>query len=310
MKELDGYRTYMMNQHKYMSKTSIDNIIGGIKEFLRIMQIDTIDQLKMLKRVDIETYISKIKEKNSDNTNKTKMARVRMFFNYLFENDLIDKNIAAGKKIVCGEIDRLEFSHSDGVKVLNQVKNERDYVLLNTLLGTAIRISSLISLECKNIDDSGIYVHAKGDKYSWVFCVKKVTDALHSYIENTKNERGESKYVFFSDETDYGYISKSCVNNIIKKYAEKAQIKNWEHFSAHKFRHIAANYALNEQGIPIDVVSKNLMHSSVAVTSKIYAKAKDERVKEYYSNAKEKGILGRKEFKFNCDETDDGCGRE
>ena len=44
------------------------------------------------------------------------------------------------------------------------------------------------------------------------------------------------------------------------------------------------------------------MHSSVAVTSRIYAKAKDERVKDYYSNAKEKGILGRKEFNFSKDE--------
>jgi integrase/recombinase XerD len=266
------------------------------------MEIETLDQLKLLRKVDIQTYISKIKEKNSDNTNKTKMARVRMFFNYLFEMDLIEKNIAVGQKIECGEIARLEFSHSDGVKVLNQAENERDYVILNTLLGTAVRISSLISLECKNVDDSGIYVHAKGDKYSWVFCVKKVTDVLKNYIENTKDKRGDSKYVFFSDKTDYGYISKALVNNIIKKYAEKAQIKNWEHFSAHKFRHIAANYALNEQGIPIDVVSKNLMHSSVAVTSRIYAKAKDERVKDYYSNAKEKGILGRKEFNFSKDE--------
>jgi site-specific recombinase XerD len=100
MKELEGYRNYLLNRHK-SKQSSLNNIIGDIKQFLSIMKIDTLDQLKQLKKIDIEKYLSSIRNSgNSDNTRKTKMARVRMFFNYLFEYDLIQKNITTSIKVI------------------------------------------------------------------------------------------------------------------------------------------------------------------------------------------------------------------
>jgi site-specific recombinase XerD len=300
MKELEEYRSYMLNRHKYKGESSLNNIIGDLKQFLSIMEIDTLEQLKQLKKIDIEKYLSAIRNiGNSDNTRKTKMARVRMFFNYLFEYDLVQKNITTNIKVVCNEkSDKTLFSHSDAVKVLNKARTKEEYVLLNTLLGTGIRISELVTLECDNMRDESIYVLGKGNKYRWVYCVQKVTDVLKDYIEVTKEIR-DSKYVFFSKKFPKEHIAISTVSKIINECAELSEIDNWKKFSAHKFRHIYAMYALNIGEIPIDVVSKNLGHSDVAVTSRIYAEADTERVKEYFTNVKEKGILGRKTFDFS-----------
>jgi integrase/recombinase XerD len=299
MKELDDYCDYMLNRHK-SKPTSLNNIVGDIKQFLSIMEIDTLDQLKQLKKIDIEKYLSAIRNLgNSDSTRKTKVARIRMFFNYLFEYDLIQKNITNSIKVICNEkSDKSLFSHSDAVKVLNKTRTKEEYVLLNTLLGTGIRIDELVNLECENIQDERIYVLGKGNKHRWVYCIQKVTDVLKDYIETTKEIRN-SNYVFFSRKFPKTHIAICTVSKIIKECAELSEIVNWKKFSAHKFRHIYAMYSLNVLNIPIDVVSKNLGHSDVSVTSRTYAEADKERVRDYFTNVNERGILGRKTFDFS-----------
>ncbi len=307
MKELEDYRNHMLNHHEYKFESSLNNIIRDIREFLSIMEIETLNQLKQLKKTDLDTYLSKIRDiGNSINTRKTKMARVRMFFNYLFEYDYIEKNITHKVKVICKKkTDKNLFSHSDAVKVLNEAQSKEEYAILSTFLGTGIRVGELITLRIKDIQDERIYVFGgKGDKDRWVYCIKKITDTLKEYIEDTKDIRGSSDYVFFSKKNKNTHTSVGNVYNIIKRCAKKSKISNWEQFSAHKFRHIYAMYALNVLNISIDEVSKNLGHSDIAVTSRSYVEASEENVRNSFTNVKEKGILGRKTFDFSEGEED------
>ena len=68
---------------------------------------------------------------------------------------------------------------------------------------------------------------------------------------------------------------------------------------SHKIRHTYATYCLNVLKIPIDIISKNLGHADVAVTSKIYAKTNAERTREFLDRVDEGRFFGRKELEFD-----------
>jgi len=297
IKEVDQFKNYMLNHGK--SATTVSNTVSDVKEFLSIMEIDSLDAIKELKPLDIEDYLSEIRERgNSDNTRKTKVARVRVFFNFLFDNDLIDKNVMRGQKIKCGIPEIVEFKHSDVVKVLNNANSIREYTILHTLMGTGMRVSELVELKCDKVfKDSRVQVFGKGNKWRMIQCPEKVISVLLDYIEKTKDIRGNSPYVFVTKNGNK--LDRSNITSMLKDMAERAKIDNFEHFSAHKVRHMYGMYALNDLKIPLDVVSKNLGHSSVAITSQIYAKTNTERVKEYIDGVNENTFFGRKEHTFD-----------
>lgn len=301
MTEVEQFKKYMLNHGK--SEVTVKNTIPDIKEFLSIMEIDSIEKLNGLRPLDIEDYLSDIRERGlSENSRKTKVARVRMFFNFLFSNGLIDKNIMVGQKVKCGIPEIVEFTHAEVVRVLNQSENIREYTILHTLMGTGVRVSELVNLRCDKVfNDSRIQVLGKGNKWRTVECPQEVVTVLQNYINVTEKFRGSSPYVFMTRNGNP--IGRLEINRILKNMASRAKIDNWEKFSAHKVRHMYGEYGLNTLKLSLDVISKNLGHSSVAITSQIYAKTNKERIKEQISGINETSFFGRKEHYFDVQGT-------
>ena len=297
IKEVDQFKNYMLNHGK--SEITVRNTVPDVKEFLSIMEIDSTEKIVDLTPLDIEDYLSEIRENGcSDNTRKTKVARVRMFFNFLFTQNIIQKNIMVGQRIKFGIPEIIDFPHSDVVKILNQCEDIELYTILHTLMGTGMRISELIKLRCdKILKDNRLQVFGKGDKWRPIECPSEVTRVLFDYIEKTKDIRGKSQYVFVTKTGNK--MDASNIRKDLKKKAESAKIDNWESFSPHKVRHMYGDYCLNELHIPIDVVSKNLGHADVAITSKIYARTNGERIREYIGGINENTFFGRKEHSFD-----------
>ena len=73
----------------------------------------------------------------------------------------------------------------------------------------------------------------------------------------------------------------SDVARRLKRYAKHFGIRG--DISPHKIRH---SYAVNllEQDVPMDVISKALGHSNVAITSKVYAKTSNQRLVDAMRN--------------------------
>jgi len=55
IKEVDQFKNYMLNHGK--SATTVSNTVSDVKEFLSIMEIDSLDAIKELKPLDIEDYL-------------------------------------------------------------------------------------------------------------------------------------------------------------------------------------------------------------------------------------------------------------
>lgn len=299
IKQVRLFEMWLRTNSKSKKEKSIQNVMRDVREFISLMEIKSIDDIKNLVPTDVQLYLSKLSDNgNCDNTMKTKLARVRIFFNYLFEYEEIQKNIMKGKKVRCSDPSVQLFPHSDILKVMNAAKNLRDYVMMHTLIGTGIRIDELLNLECSKVfKDSRIQVFGKGAKWRIVECLPKVTDVLLDYIEKTKAIRKGSKLVFCTKSGRE--IAQNNVLNSFKKMAQAANIPNWQEFSAHKARHDYGDYALNVLKVPIDVISKNMGHASVAVTSKFYAHTSAERTREYLEKIDEGRFFGRKELAFD-----------
>lgn len=295
---LDGFRDYILNTHKSPEKTA-QNTIPDVREFLSIMEIDSINKLSALKVSDIQKYLTALRTRNlQDGTRKVKVARVRMFFNYLMQMEYITKNIMFGQKVVAADAEVTRFSHSDVVKILNQAKNITEHAILHTLMGTGMRIDELVSLTCdKVLNDSRVQVLGKGKKWRTIECPSEVTRVLFDYIEKTKTIRGKSPYVFITRTGNK--MDRSNISDELKDMAKRAKVDNWEQFSPHKVRHMYGDYCLNDLHIPIDVISKNLGHADVAITSRIYAKTNKERIREYVDEINNKTFFGRKEHNFD-----------
>lgn len=296
MKELEQFENFMLNHGK--SPVTVKGTVSDVTEFMSIMDIRTIEDIDVLKPLDIEDYLSEIREKGcSDNTRKTKVARVRVFFNFLFEKELIHRNVMHGVTIKAGNAEIIEFSRNDIVKMLNNAKSIRDYTIIFTLFGTGMRVRELVGLKTNNVlPDGRVQVLGKGNKYRMIHCSIEVTDKILYYIEKTSAIRKNSPYVFVTSSGNK--VDQSNIDGMLKHLAEQCQINNWEHFSAHKIRHAYAKYALNVLKIPLDVISKNLGHTDVAITSRIYATTNEERVREYVDAIDAGRMFGRKDFKF------------
>lgn len=299
IKQVKLFEMWLRTNSKSKNDKSIQNVMRDIREFISLMEIKSVDDIKALVPTDVQMYLSKLSDNgNCDNTMKTKLARVRIFFNYLFDYEEIQKNIMKGKKVRCGDASVQLFPHSDILKIMNAAKTLRDYVMMHTLIGTGIRIDELLGLECDKVfNDSRIQVFGKGGKWRIVECLPKVTDVLMDYIVKTEKSRHGSKLVFTT--ANGKELAQSNVLVSFKKMAEAANVPNWEKFSAHKARHDYGDYALNTLKIPIDVISKNMGHANVAVTSKFYAHTSAERTREYLGKVDEGRFFGRKELEFD-----------
>lgn len=305
MKELEMFLQSMRNSGK--AKTTINNTFRYVSEFLDIVGASSLEDLKVLKRIDIDYYIGQLYNNgNSDSSRQTKLNYVKTFFNYLEFNGLASnttkgfKITVAKKELACPEID-------DAKKILSAaMNNPEDFAIYYTLFTSGIRVSELINMKVSDIMDSGVMIFGKGKKERFVPLQKKSIDILRHYIEMTRSrihimdfeEFSRNKfcsmyksYESYKDEMEDvvrnnyvfvtrsgGRMSETGINRRLKSLAKKAGVDE-RIVSPHKIRHVYATNLL-EQGVDMDVISEILGHSNVAITHSVYAKTSKRRMKD------------------------------
>lgn len=304
MNELEMFLANMKNLGK--TESSIKTAKSFVGEFIRFVGKENMSDIS---RTDVDKYLSYLIEKgNSDSSRKTKLNYVRMFFTYLEDREIAPKNIvknmkvdAAKREVVCPEIE-------DAKKLLYEaINNIDDFAIYYTLLTSGIRVSELIGLKVSDVHSDGIVVFGKGKKERFVNLQSKTIEVLEEYIEKTRDrlkvvsrdefeEKRSGRYRFYKNYNSYlesinssikfNYVfltnTGSKMNNVgidrrLKALARKAGV-NEEIVSAHKIRHVYATNLL-EQGVDVDVISKLLGHSNIAITHAVYAKTSSRRMK-------------------------------
>ena len=208
-----------------------------------------LDLLNQLTRLDIEEYLQYLsyyekdgREYTNDERGKSrKLASLRSFYNYFFENEMIEKNPASlvpMPKLHEKNIIRLE--PNEVAILLNQVENGdkltekersfhektkfRDVALLTLLLGTGIRVSECVGLDLKDLDfeSNGIHIKRKGGYESIVYFGDEVETALLDYLEQRHHiipMQGHENALFLSLQNRR--MAVRSVENLVKKYASR-----------------------------------------------------------------------------------------
>jgi len=143
----------------------------------------------------------------------------------------------------------------------------RDWVIMQVLLDTGIRVEELINLRIADIDfkhNSITVVRGKGSKTRNVFFGKTTRKALQKYIVKV-GLRNQDEYVFLNQ--DGGQLKKRTVQDSIAKYAQKAGIQGVR-CSPHTFRHTFAKMFLMNGGNPY--VLRDLLGHTTMNTVTIY----------------------------------------
>lgn len=154
---------------------------------------------------------------------------------------------------------------------------------------TALQVGELINLNINDLfsDVSTPYmlVHGKGDKERIVNISSKAVEHLNNYIKIYK----PTSYVVYSIiNGNKNKLSESTNETFIQKYANE---KKKEHLDVdislkvhpHMFRRSRATH-LYQDGVPIELVSRMLGHSSTDTTRKHYAKPSLEQMKKVIEN--------------------------
>lgn len=258
--------------------------------------------LDEITRLDIEEYLEYMglyqkdgKEITNEERGKArKLSALRTFYNYFYENELIQKNPASLvplPKRHAKEIIRLEPNEvailldqvEQGTKLTNKELTYhkktkiRDVALLTLLLGTGIRVSECIGLDIHdiNFDVGGIKIRRKGGYESVIYFGEEVEEALLNYLEQRQSmipETGHENALFLSLQNRR--MSVRSVENLVKKYASR--VTSLKKITPHKLRSTYGTTLYQETG-DIYLVADVLGHKDVNTTRKHYAALEDER---------------------------------
>ena len=260
----------------------------------------TLLDLDKLEAKDIESYLSYLSYyvvddkvyRNTENGKARKLASVRSFFKYLFNHDLISKNVVSKvptpklhtKGIIRLENDEVErlldavnapTTFTERQKNYNKNTKIRDNAIVTLFLGTGIRVSELVGLNVEDFDFSqnAFKVTRKGGNQTILYYPNEVKYALEEWltIRETLPIDKEEKALFLSLQNRR--ICTRAVENIVKKFAsESTPLKK---ITPHKLRSTFGTNLYRETN-DIYIVADVLGHKDVNTTKKHYAAISDD----------------------------------
>lgn len=260
----------------------------------------SLEILNQLESEDIEEYMDYLKlyEKdgkeytNNERALKRKLASLRGFFKYMHKNKKIDSNptllvdmpqihekaiVRMDANEVAQFLDNVEYGNklSQHQQLYHEKSKTRDLALLTLMLGTGIRVSECVGLDCKDIDFDydRIKIVRKGGYEAYVYFGQEAREALLEYLEERNKVvtvEGHEDALFLSSHRKR--ISVRSVEKMVKKYASiTTPLKK---ITPHKLRSTYGT-SLYQQTSDIYLVADVLGHKDVNTTKKHYADIDD-----------------------------------
>lgn len=216
------------------------------------------------------------------------IASIKTFYNYLFQNRIIDTNPTLAlktPKVDKKPPDILTITETDlllSQPDLKTAKGLRDKAMLELLYATGIRVSELIGLNITDINLKLDYIICRaGSKERIIPFGTKAKKALSEYLKSARSELAKKEDTLYLFTNCSGKaMSRQGFWKLIKHYGDAAGIKT--EITPHILRHSFAAHMV-ENGADLHSVQKMLGHADISSTQ-LYANM-NTRLREVYAYA-------------------------
>lgn len=269
-----------MNELFIMSLKAKHRSEGTIREYTKAI-LNCLEYINKpeaeIKPIDLELWQSSMSNLSSASVAQRTSA-VHEYFKFLYRNEFIGRNPA--EMLEAPQIKNREQSALNGEQVramVNAATNLRNKAIIMMLAQTGLRIHELANITLEQYESRSnnvLVIRGKGDKDRLVGLADETIKLIDSYIANERKDSCE--YLFVGNRGNK--MDGKNTSAMLKVCARKAGIENWEelHISNHTMRRTFATM-MSEADVPIEVISKAMGHSSVAITANRYIKRTEQR---------------------------------
>lgn len=249
-----NFKTHLIEQEK--SANTIEKYIRDVTLFMMWLNGREITKISALE------YKNTLCEKYAPSSVNAAISSLNGFFVFMEWHDIRLKALKIQRRIFSNR-DR-ELTKAEYERLLTAAKNrknERLYLLMQTICSTGIRVSELRFVTSEAVRQGQAAINCKG-KMRVVFLPKKLCKMLKEYIKKRKIKSGSIFVSRNGKPLDRSYIWK-----MLKNLCEAAGVSKNKVFP-HNFRHLFARtyYSLQKDIVRLADI---LGHSSVN-TTRIY----------------------------------------
>ena len=282
-------------------KGNSENTLSSYKRDLNLFFSEIPKNFQSIEDEEIIGYVDKLSKTVKRNTILRKIASIRAFYKFCYINKYINDNPTESLKNLKREFKLPEVLKLNEIKdiidaIPNTPEGVRDKIIIKILVATGARISEVLSLEIKDVENQDyefIRVLGKGSKYRLIPIYSQLEEEIKTYIENDrkilvqerKEKETENKNKKKGHELEYKLFLGTRRENFwkrLKRYAQNARVE--KNVYPHIFRHSVATMLINN-GADIRIVQEILGHVNIS-TTEIYTHVGKRELKEIYNKVK------------------------
>lgn len=262
-----------------------------LDNFLAFVEADGLD-IADVDHKFLRYYFAMLKEKGkSASTINRSISALKSFYKFLQREKLVQNNpmrliqsLKTPKKLpVAVDKDKLNMLLEEMEKAEENFENMRDFIVMELLFGTGIRLAELLQIKDSDIDlyNNKILIFGKRNKERFVPIHATLKEELTKYIHKKKTENLEniSEYLVVTKEGKKAYAK--LIYRIVQKYL--SMVTSQKKRSPHVLRHSFATTLL-DNGADLNAIKELLGHAGLAATQ-VYTHNSAERLKSIYKQA-------------------------
>ena len=281
MVEIKAFLDYLK-----FEKGNSDNTIKSFNIDLKYFFYYLEKNINEVNTEDIYDFIEYLKGKFVYNTVIRKVSCIKSLFKFCYMEKLIDKDPSNKIKNLNKEKRLPENLTLEEIKkIINSFdhtpENRRNQMICKMLIATGARISEILNLEIKNVENTDfefVKVFGKGSKYRYIPIYPELENELKEYINVYRSQLKSSVGSFLL----FPGIRRENFWKVLNKHALNVGIEKKIH--PHLFRHSTATLLL-ENGADIRMVQEILGHASIK-TTEIYTHVEKSTLKKIYESVK------------------------
>ena len=267
-------------------KGNAENTIKSYERDLKFFAREMDRDFNFITEDDLINYVDKMNKEVKRNSVLRKISAIKNFYKFCFLNKMLENDPTVMLKNIKREKRLPEILSMKEIKEIvdncsGTPEGQRDKLIIKLLVATGARVSEILNLEIKDVENQNyefIKVLGKGSKYRLITIYDGLEEEIKKYIEIDRKElkKSSNSHKLFPETRRENFWKR------LKKISKNAQID--KNVYPHIFRHSVAT-ALLENGADIRIVQEILGHVNIS-TTEIYTHVEKSRLKKIYNEIK------------------------